>query len=105
MIGLGEAISAVGLGVQLWGKFKGGQQWEESEKLVNLKWAKVAQEKGLLDPSKRYVWRRAADVETTLLEGKFDLVYALDKERKIKYRLTTGGTRGLVLMGLKKIDQ
>ncbi len=104
MIGLGEAISAVGLGVQLWDKFKGGQQWEESEKLVNLEWAKVAQEKGLLDSSKRYVWRRAADVETTLLEGKFDLVYALDEERKIKYRLTTGGTRGLVLMG-QKTDQ
>ncbi len=98
MIGLGEAISAVGLGVQLSGKFKGGQQWEESEKLVNLKWAKVAQEKGLLDSGRRYVWRRVADVETTLLEGKYDLIYALDKERKIKYRLTTGD---LVLMGQK----
>ncbi len=101
MIGLGEAISAIGLGVQLWGKFKGGQQWEESEKLVNLKWLEKAKEKGLLDSGRRYVWRRVADVETTLLEGKFDLVYALDEERKIKYRLTTGGSAGLVLMGQK----
>ena len=102
MIGLGEAISAVGLGFQLWVKFKGSQQWEESEKLVNLKWLKVAQEKGLLDSERRFVWRRVADVETTLLEEKFDLVYALDEKRKIKYRLTTGD---LVLMGLKKTDQ
>ncbi len=98
MIGLGDAISAIGLGVQLWEKFKGGQQWEEAEKLVNLKWAEVAKEKGLLDPERRYVWRRTRDVETVLLEGKFDLVYALDEERKIKYRLTTGD---LVLMGAK----
>ena len=101
MIGLGEAISVVGLSAQLWEIFTGGQQWEESEKLVNLKWAEVAQEKGLLDSGRRYVWRRVADVETTLLEGKFDLVYALDEERKIKYRLTTGD---IVLMG-QKTDQ
>ncbi len=37
-------------------------------------------------------------METVLLEGKFDLVYALDEERKIKYRLTTGD---LVLMGAR----
>ncbi len=98
LIGLGEAISAIGFGGQLWGKFKGARQWKESEQLVNLDWLIIAKEKGLLDSETLSVWRLVADVESTLLEGTFDLVYALDEKRKIKYRLTTGD---LVLMARK----
>ncbi len=101
MIGLGEAISAIRFGDQLSGKFKGARQWNESEKLIKLDWLIIAKENWLLDSGTQYVWRHDADVESTLLEGTFDLVYALDEERKIKHRLTTGD---LVLMARKTGD-
>ena len=102
MLGLGEAFSAVGLAITLWDKFKSARKWPEADKLVDIKWPDVAKEKGVLDPEITYVWRRPTEVERLLLEGKHDVVYALDKERKIKYRLTTGD---LVLLGKKAPEQ
>ena len=102
MLGLGEAISAVGLGVTLWQSFKDARTWKEEEKLVDLQWLEVAKRTGTLDPDLEYVWAAPRKVERLILENTHDLVYALDEKQKIKYRITTGD---LVLMGKKVLGQ
>ncbi len=82
MFGLGKAISAIGLGMNLWKSFKEAKSWKEGEKLAGFKWVEVAKRKGVLDPEIKYSWRRPEHVETLLLEGTHDLVYALDEETK-----------------------
>ena len=96
MLGLGEAISVVGLGVTLWKTFKDARTWSEDEKLVDLAWLEIAKEKGVVDPDIEYVWAAHRKVERLVLEETHDVVYALDEESKIKYRITTGD---LVLLG------
>ncbi len=102
MFGLGEGISAVGLGLNLWDRFKEARIWSEDEKLVDGHWVALAKQKNLLDPDFDYVWCRRDKVETRLLAGTHELVFALDDEQKIKYRIARGD---LVLMGKRPSDR
>ena len=101
MFGLGEGISAVGMALTLWDRFKGARNWSEDEKLVDRDWFDLAKEKGILDPDVEYVWSAHRKVETRLLAGTHELVFALDEEQKVKYRIVRGG---LVLMGKRPAD-
>ena len=96
MFGLGESISIIGLGWQLYEKYKNAQAWETQDKLVDNKWLDLAKEKGVLEPVPNYRWARPERVETLLLARTHDLIYALDKKNKIKYRIIWGD---LVLIG------
>lgn len=86
----------VGLGLNLWDRLKEARIWSEDEKLVDGHWVALAKQKNLLDPDVEYVWSRPDMVETRLLAGTHELVFALDDEQKIKYRIARGD---LVLMG------
>ena len=96
MFGLGESISIIGLGWKLYEKYKNAQAWETQDKLVDNKWLDLAKEKGVLKPEPDYRWARPERVETLLLARTHDLIYALDKKNKIKYRIIW---RDLVLIG------
>ena len=101
MFGLGEGISALGLALNLWDRFKGARTWSEGEILVDRDWFGVAKEKGFLDPDIEYRWSKPDKVHTRLMAGTHELVFALDDKRKIKNRIVRGG---LVLMAKRPAD-
>ena len=95
MFGLSESISIIRRW-QLYEKYKNAQAWETQDKLVDNKWLDLAKEKGVLELDPDYRWARPERVETLLLARTHDLIYALDKKNKIKYRIIW---RDLVLIG------
>ena len=90
MFGLGESVSIVGLGLQLWNKYKDAQKWETRDKLVDNHWFTLAIEKGVLEADLDYSWSHLEKVETRLLQETHDIIYALDEEAQIKYRILLG---------------
>ena len=90
MFGLGERVSIVGLGLQLWKKYKDAQKWETRDKLVDNQWFTLAIEKGVLEADLDYSWSLLEKVETRLLQETHDIIYALDEEAQIKYRILLG---------------
>ena len=90
MFGLGESVSIVGLGLQLWKKYKDAQKWETRDKLVDNQWFTLAIEKGVLEADLDYSWSLLEKVETRLLQKTHDIIYALDEEAQIKYRILWG---------------
>jgi protein-tyrosine-phosphatase len=87
MLGIGEGISIIGLSLQLWKKYKSAQTWETQDKQVDSQWLDLAKEKGVLDLNLDYRWSRPEKVETRLFQESHDVIYALDEENKIKYRI------------------
>ena len=90
MFGLGDGISVIGLAVTLWQKHKEAKTWTQEDKLVDSEWLELAKEKGVIDPEVIYGWSVPESVERRLLAGTHEMVFALDPERKIKYRITNG---------------
>ena len=90
MFGLGDSVSIVGLSLQLWKKYKDAQKWETRDKLVDNQWFTLAIEKGVLEADIDYSWSLLEKVETRLLQETHDIIYALDEEAQIKYRILLG---------------
>ena len=90
MLGLGEGLAIIGLGVQLWDKYKDGQAWETADKEVDAKWLDVAKERGVVDADAEYVWSRARSVETRRLKGTMTSFMRSSRRKRQNIGLSEG---------------
>lgn len=100
----GLAVSGLQLTGQAVGMYKDFSRWDEKEKLVNGKsFLDAALQKGYLEGrAEEYRWSRIDLVPEDEMSGHYQIVFAIVKEQKIKYKLIWGeGRDRLVLM--KKI--
>ena len=87
----GLAISSIGLAVSLAKKYKDRSAWDERDVEVDMEWLEVALEKGILDGTKDdYRWRLLKEVPTLELKETHSVVIAINKDKKLKYRIVVG---------------
>ena len=87
----GLVVSSIGLAVDLAKKYKDWGVWEERDVEVDMKWLEVALEKGILDGTKDdYTWRLLKEVPTLELKGTHSVVIAVNKDKRLKYRIVVG---------------
>jgi len=98
MAALNEAYTMVGLGETLWQSVPEARGWAEAELEVGDDWIALALREGALDAEGQYFWEPPDEVDRLLLEGTYDLIYALEPAAAKRYRLTAGGR---ILIGRK----
>jgi len=76
MFGLGESVSIVGLGLQLWKKYKDAQKWETRDRLVDNQWFTLAIEKGVLEADLDYSWSHLERI-TPMVDDPFGELIAM----------------------------
>lgn len=87
----GLAISSIGLAVSLAKEYKYWSAWGERDVEVDMKWLEVALEKGILDGTKNdYTWRLLKEVPTLELKGTHSVVIAVNKNKRLRYRIVVG---------------
>ena len=87
----GLAISGFGFFKDLSEIYRDLRSWEEVDLEVELGWLGVALEKNVLAGNKSdYSWSLARRVPTLELKGTHQPVLAINKDKRIKYRLVVG---------------
>jgi hypothetical protein len=74
-------------------------RWEEADIQVDNEWLDLALEKKVIEgTSDLFSWARLERVPTLELKGTHHTVIAINKDKKIKYRIVRGSTDPVVLM-------
>jgi hypothetical protein len=85
---LGLAISCIGVTNDLLNTKRERETWKMEEWPVNGKFPEVAIKAGLVTgPLERFRWVRENDVLTRTLDETYQVVFAYNDEKKIRYRM------------------
>jgi hypothetical protein len=89
----GLVISGMSLANDLFSQHGDLASWSEQDIQVDSEWLPLALSKGvLIGAEEHYRWSMLSSVPTRTLKGTHELVYAYNKEKKIKYRILRGRT-------------
>ncbi len=84
----GLVVTSIGLAVDLAKKFADWAKWEERDVEVDCEWLQLALEKGVLDGTEQdYDWRMLKNAPTLELQKTHSVVVALNRQKKIRYRI------------------
>src|SRR3954451_14242158 len=91
----GLAISCIGVMNDLLNTKRERETWKEEEWSVNGNFLEVAIKRGLVTgPLEIFRWVREKDVLTRTLEETYQVVFACNDEKKIRYRIVYGRLPG-----------
>ena len=95
----GLAISTIGLMNDLASTYRDLTNWEEKDIEVDNDWMALAIQNKIIEPPEgSYVWANLRHVPTLELKGTHQVVIAVNKDRRLKYRIVRGSTDPIVLM-------
>ena len=84
----GLVVTSIGLAVDLAVRVTDWAKWEECDVEVDCEWLQLALEKGELDGTEQdYDWRMLKNAPTLELKKTHSVVVALNREKKIRYRI------------------
>jgi len=79
--------------------------WQEQDLVVDRKWLKLAVKQGVLNGcTSDYVYANQRSVSSFELESKAEVMFALNVQKQVKYRITIGNPRRLGVL-MKKTAQ
>lgn len=79
--------------------------WRERDLMVDRKWLKLAIRQGLLNGCESdYIYANQSSVSSLELERKAEVMFAVNKHKQVKYRITVGTPRRLGVL-MKKVEQ
>lgn len=78
--------------------------WRERDLMVDRKWLKLAIKQGLLNGSEQdYIYANQSSVSSLELERKAEVMFAVNKHKQVKYRITVGTPRRLGVL-MRKVE-
>lgn len=87
----GIAISTIGTASELFGTYRDLTNWDEKDIEVDAEWLDLALQKGVLDGKVGdYSWPAERRVPTLELKGEHAVVIAINKDKRLKYRIVRG---------------
>ena len=79
--------------------------WQERDLVVDRKWLKLAVKEGVLNGcTSDYLYANQRSVSSFELERKAEVMFALNTQKQVKYRITIGNRKRLGVL-MKKTDQ
>ena len=92
----GIAISTVGTVSELFQTIRDIGAWDEADIEVDHEWLDLAIQRNILSgETSDYVWAAEKRVPTLELKGEYAVVIAINKEKRLKYRIMRGQLGGV----------
>lgn len=100
----GLAVSTIGLVNDFASTYRDLAKWKEDDIEVDNEWLELAiQNKIVESPQESYSWSALKHVPTRELKGTHQVVIAINKDKKLKYRIIRGSANDCLVL-MKKVS-
>lgn len=100
----GLAVSTLGLFNDLASTYRDLSKWKEEDIEVDNEWLELAIKSNIISsPQESYIWSSLKHVPTRELKETHQVVIAINKDKKLKYRIVRGSTNDRLIL-MKKVS-